>query len=52
MWSKEKADVIVNSTTRTFNLKSGVSKAILEGARPAMENECAVLGMVTCYFWL
>uniref|UniRef100_A0A8C7BAU1 Poly [ADP-ribose] polymerase n=1 Tax=Neovison vison TaxID=452646 RepID=A0A8C7BAU1_NEOVI len=41
--SKEKADVIVNSTTRTFNLKSGVSKAILEGAGPAVENECVVL---------
>ncbi|XP_022370811.1 poly [ADP-ribose] polymerase 15 isoform X2 [Enhydra lutris kenyoni] len=41
--SKEKADVIVNSTIRTFNLKSGVSKAILEGAGPAVENECAVL---------
>ncbi|XP_032262565.1 protein mono-ADP-ribosyltransferase PARP15 isoform X2 [Phoca vitulina] len=41
--TKEKADVIVNSTTRTFNLKSGVSKAVLEGAGPAVENECAVL---------
>uniref|UniRef100_G1LE19 Poly [ADP-ribose] polymerase n=1 Tax=Ailuropoda melanoleuca TaxID=9646 RepID=G1LE19_AILME len=41
--TKEKADVIVNSTTRTFNLKSGVSKAILEGAGPAVENECALL---------
>lgn len=30
----------------------GVSKAILEGAGPAVENECVVLGMVTCYFWL
>uniref|UniRef100_A0A8C0N7K0 Poly [ADP-ribose] polymerase n=1 Tax=Canis lupus familiaris TaxID=9615 RepID=A0A8C0N7K0_CANLF len=40
--TKEKADVIVNSTTRTFNLKSGVSKAVLEGAGPAVENECAV----------
>lgn len=30
----------------------GVSKAILEGAGQAVENECAVLGMVTCYFWL
>ncbi|XP_023584573.1 poly [ADP-ribose] polymerase 15 isoform X2 [Trichechus manatus latirostris] len=40
--TKERADVIVNSTTRTFNLKSGVSKAILEGAGPAVENECAV----------
>uniref|UniRef100_A0A452SAT9 Poly [ADP-ribose] polymerase n=1 Tax=Ursus americanus TaxID=9643 RepID=A0A452SAT9_URSAM len=41
--TKEKADVIVNSTTRTFNLKSGVSKAILEGAGPAVENQCALL---------
>ncbi|GAB5576494.1 protein mono-ADP-ribosyltransferase PARP15 [Prionailurus iriomotensis] len=47
--TKEKADVIVNSTTRTFNLKSdrdcrllGVSKAVLEGAGPAVESECAV----------
>ncbi|XP_073889415.1 protein mono-ADP-ribosyltransferase PARP15 isoform X4 [Macaca fascicularis] len=39
----EQVDVIVNSTTRTFNLKSGVSKAILEGAGQAVENECAVL---------
>lgn len=30
----------------------GVSKAILEGAGPAVEDECAVLGMVTCYFCL
>lgn len=28
----------------------GVSKAILEGAGQAVENECAVLGMGTCYF--
>ncbi|XP_014588336.1 protein mono-ADP-ribosyltransferase PARP15 isoform X3 [Equus caballus] len=41
--TKEKTDVLVNSTARTFNLKSGVSKAILEGAGPAVENECAVL---------
>lgn len=27
----------------------GVSKAILEGG-PAVEDECAVLGMVACYF--
>uniref|UniRef100_A0A8C9JNR3 Poly [ADP-ribose] polymerase n=1 Tax=Panthera tigris altaica TaxID=74533 RepID=A0A8C9JNR3_PANTA len=40
--TKEKADVIVNSTTRTFNLKSGVSKAVLEGAGPTVESECAV----------
>ncbi|XP_077623860.1 protein mono-ADP-ribosyltransferase PARP15 [Crocuta crocuta] len=41
--TKEKADVIVNSTSRTFTVKSGVSKAILEGAGRAVENECAVL---------
>ncbi|XP_053774410.1 protein mono-ADP-ribosyltransferase PARP15 isoform X2 [Desmodus rotundus] len=41
--TKESTDVIVNSTTRMFNLKSGVSKAILEGAGPAVEKECAVL---------
>lgn len=41
--TEERADVIVNSTTRTFNLKSGVSKAILEIAGPDVENECAVL---------
>ncbi|XP_077305873.1 protein mono-ADP-ribosyltransferase PARP14-like [Lithobates pipiens] len=42
--TKEKCDVIVNSTNNTFNLKSGVSKAILEGAGPNVENECATLG--------
>lgn len=31
---------------------AGVSKAILEGAGPAVENECAVLGMVSCCFCL
>lgn len=30
----------------------GVSKAVLEGAGPTVESECAVQGMVTCYFWL
>ncbi|XP_008948745.2 protein mono-ADP-ribosyltransferase PARP15 isoform X3 [Pan paniscus] len=39
----EQVDVIVNSTSRTFNRKSGVSKAILEGAGQAVESECAVL---------
>uniref|UniRef100_H2P9K0 Poly [ADP-ribose] polymerase n=1 Tax=Pongo abelii TaxID=9601 RepID=H2P9K0_PONAB len=39
----EQVDVIVNSTTRTFNPKSGVSKAILKGAGKAVENECDVL---------
>nr|XP_048310127.1 protein mono-ADP-ribosyltransferase PARP14-like [Myodes glareolus] len=41
--TKEEADVIVNSTSNTFNLKSGVSKAILEGAGPSVENECSIL---------
>lgn len=40
---KEVADVIVNSTSRTFNLKSGVSKAILEGAGQNVEQECSRL---------
>ncbi|EGW08292.1 Poly [ADP-ribose] polymerase 15 [Cricetulus griseus] len=38
-----KADVIVNSTSNTFTLKSGVSKAILEGAGQNVEAECSVL---------
>ncbi|KAK7828036.1 hypothetical protein U0070_013662 [Myodes glareolus] len=41
--TKEAADVIVNSTSNTFDLKSGVSKAILEGAGPSVEKECSVL---------
>ncbi|KAM5152444.1 protein mono-ADP-ribosyltransferase PARP14-like [Mantella aurantiaca] len=45
--TKEKCDVIVNSTNVTFNLKTGVSKAILEGAGPNIENECALLGTQT-----
>ncbi|XP_031219644.1 protein mono-ADP-ribosyltransferase PARP14 isoform X2 [Mastomys coucha] len=40
---KEVTDVIVNSTSITFNLKSGVSKAILEGAGPNVEQECSLL---------
>ncbi|XP_028608059.1 protein mono-ADP-ribosyltransferase PARP14 [Grammomys surdaster] len=40
---KEVADVIVNSTSATFTLKSGVSKAILEGAGPSVEQECSLL---------
>ncbi|XP_029400588.1 protein mono-ADP-ribosyltransferase PARP14 isoform X2 [Mus pahari] len=40
---KEVADVIVNSTARTFDLKSGVSKAILEGAGQNVEQECSLL---------
>lgn len=42
--TKEVADVIVNSTSNTFTLKSGVSKAILEGAGQNVEKECSVLG--------
>ncbi|KAM7321974.1 hypothetical protein ACRRTK_018815 [Alexandromys fortis] len=41
--TKEVADVIVNSTSNTFTLKSGVSKAILEGAGPSVEKKCSVL---------
>ncbi|XP_075412443.1 protein mono-ADP-ribosyltransferase PARP14 [Tenrec ecaudatus] len=40
--TKEDADVIVNSTAKGFNLKAGVSKAILEGAGQDVEKECAV----------
>ncbi|XP_066431375.1 protein mono-ADP-ribosyltransferase PARP14-like [Eleutherodactylus coqui] len=41
--TKEDTDVIVNSTNPTFNLKSGVSKSILEAAGPSVEDECALL---------
>ncbi|XP_053420842.1 protein mono-ADP-ribosyltransferase PARP14 isoform X2 [Nycticebus coucang] len=37
----EDSDVIVNSTSNTFNLKAGVSKAILESAGQNVEVECA-----------
>ncbi|XP_052014480.1 protein mono-ADP-ribosyltransferase PARP14 isoform X2 [Apodemus sylvaticus] len=40
---KEVADVIVNSTAHPFNIKSGVSKAILEGAGRNVEQECSQL---------
>ncbi|XP_058411902.1 protein mono-ADP-ribosyltransferase PARP14-like isoform X1 [Diceros bicornis minor] len=39
--TKEEADVIVNSTSNTFNLKAGVSKAILEHAGQSVEIECS-----------
>ncbi|KFO38292.1 protein mono-ADP-ribosyltransferase PARP14 [Fukomys damarensis] len=42
--TKEAADVIVNSTSNRFNLKAGVSKAILENAGQEVEQECALLG--------
>ncbi|XP_036404127.1 protein mono-ADP-ribosyltransferase PARP14-like [Megalops cyprinoides] len=38
--TKQATDVIINSSNRNFDLKSGVSKAILEGAGPAVEAEC------------
>ncbi|XP_035129922.2 protein mono-ADP-ribosyltransferase PARP14 isoform X6 [Callithrix jacchus] len=39
--TKEEADVIVNSTSNSFNLKAGVSKAILECAGQNVEMECS-----------
>ncbi|XP_003941705.3 protein mono-ADP-ribosyltransferase PARP14 isoform X1 [Saimiri boliviensis] len=39
--TKEEADVIVNSTSNSFNLKAGVSKAILECAGQNVEKECS-----------
>ncbi|XP_034043176.1 protein mono-ADP-ribosyltransferase PARP14-like isoform X1 [Thalassophryne amazonica] len=42
--TKETTDVIVNSSNDKFNLKSGVSKAILDAAGQAVEAECQVLG--------
>ncbi|XP_030579266.1 protein mono-ADP-ribosyltransferase PARP14-like isoform X2 [Archocentrus centrarchus] len=39
--TKEASDVIVNSSNQTFNLKAGVSKAILDGAGMTVEQECA-----------
>ncbi|NXV71204.1 PAR14 polymerase, partial [Atlantisia rogersi] len=41
--TKEEGDVIVNITNQTFNLKAGVSKAILNSAGQAVEDECAQL---------
>lgn len=41
--AKEAADVIVNSTTKTFDHKAGVSKAILEMAGQNVEIECSRL---------
>ncbi|NXT67623.1 PAR14 polymerase, partial [Chaetops frenatus] len=45
--TKEDGDVIVNITNQTFSLKLGVSRAILDGAGKAVEDECGVLGMQT-----
>ncbi|XP_075173095.1 protein mono-ADP-ribosyltransferase PARP14 isoform X1 [Anomaloglossus baeobatrachus] len=41
--TKEDTEVIVNSTDHTFNLRSGVSKSILEAAGPGVQDECARL---------
>ncbi|CAM4730206.1 unnamed protein product [Leuciscus chuanchicus] len=38
--TKEKTDVIVNSSNPTFSLKTGVSKAILDAAGFQVEQEC------------
>ncbi|TSM60565.1 Poly [ADP-ribose] polymerase 14 [Bagarius yarrelli] len=42
--TKETTDVIVNSTNKYFTLKSGVSKAVLDGAGPDVEAEYLKLG--------
>ncbi|XP_071380642.1 protein mono-ADP-ribosyltransferase PARP14-like [Centroberyx affinis] len=39
--TKETSDVIVNSTNKDFNLKSGVSKAILNAAGLTVQLECS-----------
>ncbi|NXK31698.1 PAR14 polymerase, partial [Piprites chloris] len=40
--TKEKGDVIVNITNQTFNLNTGVSRAILDGAGEAVQIECCL----------
>ncbi|NXO14020.1 PAR14 polymerase, partial [Oriolus oriolus] len=45
--TKEEGDVIVNITNQTFSLKTGVSRAILNGAGKAVEDECGVLAQQT-----
>ncbi|XP_004675495.1 PREDICTED: poly [ADP-ribose] polymerase 14-like [Condylura cristata] len=42
--TKEEADVIVNSTSNTFDHKAGVSKAILEGAGKDIAIQCQLQG--------
>uniref|UniRef100_A0A6P8QZ94 Poly [ADP-ribose] polymerase n=1 Tax=Geotrypetes seraphini TaxID=260995 RepID=A0A6P8QZ94_GEOSA len=44
--TKEPVDVIVNSSNDQFNLKSGVSKAILEAAGQVVELECVQLAQL------
>ncbi|XP_018766846.3 protein mono-ADP-ribosyltransferase PARP14-like isoform X2 [Serinus canaria] len=45
--TKEEGDAIVNITNQTFSLKTGVSRAILNGAGKAVEDECRVLAQQT-----
>ncbi|NWH85565.1 PAR14 polymerase, partial [Aegithalos caudatus] len=45
--TKEEGDAIVNITNQAFNLKTGVSRAILNGAGKAIEDECGVLAQKT-----
>ncbi|XP_054828835.1 protein mono-ADP-ribosyltransferase PARP14-like isoform X2 [Eublepharis macularius] len=45
--TKENIDVIVNISNANFNAKSGVSKAILEGAGPQVEAACALFASQT-----
>ncbi|NXN79438.1 PAR15 polymerase, partial [Bombycilla garrulus] len=45
--TKEEGDAIVNITNQAFNLKTGVSKAILSGAGKAVKDECGVLAQQT-----
>ncbi|NWR47031.1 PAR14 polymerase, partial [Regulus satrapa] len=45
--TKEEGDAIVNITNQAFNLKRGVSRAILNGAGKAVEDECVVLAQQT-----
>ncbi|KAM4626656.1 protein mono-ADP-ribosyltransferase PARP14-like [Discoglossus pictus] len=40
--TKEKTDVIVNSSNQNFTLQTGVSKAILQAAGPSVLLECAL----------
>ncbi|XP_073490601.1 protein mono-ADP-ribosyltransferase PARP14-like [Aquarana catesbeiana] len=42
--TKEDTDIIVNSTDRTFTMRSGVSKAILDAAGQSVIDECIQLG--------
>uniref|UniRef100_A0A8C2BVU2 Poly [ADP-ribose] polymerase n=1 Tax=Cyprinus carpio TaxID=7962 RepID=A0A8C2BVU2_CYPCA len=43
--TKEKTDAIVNSSNKTFSLKAGVSKAILDAAGVKVEQECSQIGL-------